>query len=338
MKRKVSIIIPFYNASKCIKTCVDSLKKQTLADFEAIFVDDGSSDNSVEQLLNHWDERFVLLQQENKGVSAARNLGLRCATGDYIAFMDVDDSLSENYLMLLFEAAQQYNTPVVLCDYLEVRGENRYLEVKLPWENQLIYYETIVEELIPNMVAGDGIRGLVWRTFIKKSFWDELQLYFDERVHIAEDLLFLIRLYHRANSIYIVSKSLYQYRINVNSTLNRYHPDSVRRRIEFYDILRTVLEDEGLFEENKNAYYLNRLHMYTWEISNLVRAQDWQNRKKEMLQLREALKCEQTEWREYPLSKGRRLSLWMLEHEFDSLLLTIYKIKEWLRLKELIKS
>lgn len=90
----ISIIIPFYNAEKYIDRCVKSLQKQTYENFEAIFIDDGSTDNSLGLVKKYKDCRFRVFHQENKGVSAARNLGLSKVTGKYIAFMDVDDELN----------------------------------------------------------------------------------------------------------------------------------------------------------------------------------------------------------------------------------------------------
>lgn len=98
--RKYSIIIPIYNAEKWLKECLDSVKKQTYNNFEVIMVDDGSKDESAKiacQYTNE-DDRFVLYQQSNAGASAARNLALTKARGDYIVFIDSDDKVDEAYL------------------------------------------------------------------------------------------------------------------------------------------------------------------------------------------------------------------------------------------------
>ena len=92
-KVKVSIIVPIFNVDKYLEACLDSLICQTLKDIEIICVNDGSTDNSLE-ILNQYqgkEKRLKIFSQENKGVSAARNLGLQIAKGDYILFVDADD-------------------------------------------------------------------------------------------------------------------------------------------------------------------------------------------------------------------------------------------------------
>ncbi|HAV4804452.1 TPA: glycosyltransferase, partial [Acinetobacter baumannii] len=92
----ISIIIPAYNASKTICKTLESLIKQNRSDFEVLIIDDGSTDDTYEICRDYINqkENFKLIKQKNKGVSSARNLGLRNASGDYIVFMDADDILS----------------------------------------------------------------------------------------------------------------------------------------------------------------------------------------------------------------------------------------------------
>ena len=96
----ISIIIPMYNASKVIIRCINSIKSQTYKDFEVIIVDDGSKDNSY-SLVNdniYNDKRFILIKQDNQGVSAARNKAIEVCHGDWITFIDADDYIDSDYL------------------------------------------------------------------------------------------------------------------------------------------------------------------------------------------------------------------------------------------------
>lgn len=95
---KISIIIPVYNAEKYLYDCLDSLINQTLKNTEIICIDDGSTDNSYEILCEYAtkDNRFIILQQENKGAGAARNKGMEIAKGEFLAFLDADDYYSDN--------------------------------------------------------------------------------------------------------------------------------------------------------------------------------------------------------------------------------------------------
>ena len=102
----VSVIIPVYNADKFLERCVNSLLSQTLASCEFIFVNDGSTDASLSilQQFQQKDPRIRLVNQENKGVSDARNAGLKIANGDYIGFVDADDFIEKDYFEKLYSA------------------------------------------------------------------------------------------------------------------------------------------------------------------------------------------------------------------------------------------
>lgn len=98
--RKFSIIIPVYNAEKCLSRCLDSIICQSYTDFEVVLINDGSSDNSgiICDDYKKKDNRFKVFHKENGGVSSARNMGLAYATGEWIVFVDADDEVESNYL------------------------------------------------------------------------------------------------------------------------------------------------------------------------------------------------------------------------------------------------
>ena len=99
----ISIIVPIYNSENYIKKCLDSILAQTYSNLEVILIDDGSTDNSYNICKDYQkkDNRIVLLQQKNAGVSRARNHGLEVAKGEYIGFVDSDDLLDENWYVIL---------------------------------------------------------------------------------------------------------------------------------------------------------------------------------------------------------------------------------------------
>ncbi|MCL1067023.1 glycosyltransferase [Shewanella olleyana] len=112
---KISIIIPMYNASEYLVECIDSIKAQTEKDFELIVIDDGSTDNSVELIKHHCaDLNFILIEQENAGASAARNVGISKATGDFICFVDSDDILTSAALYDLYNRITEAESDVVI--------------------------------------------------------------------------------------------------------------------------------------------------------------------------------------------------------------------------------
>jgi len=112
---KISVIIPVYNMEKYLGECLDSILQQTLSDLEMIIINDGSTDSSLSIIREYQkrDSRIVVIDKANAGVGAARNDGIKAATGDYLAFMDPDDMYaSENVLLHLYQTAEAENVPV----------------------------------------------------------------------------------------------------------------------------------------------------------------------------------------------------------------------------------
>ena len=112
-KPLISIIVPVYNVEKYINDCVDSVINQSYQNWEMILVDDGSPDRCPEYCDKYatLDSRIKVIHQENKGLSEARNVGMRMATGEYLYFLDSDDFLVENSLSTLVETGDKFNWP-----------------------------------------------------------------------------------------------------------------------------------------------------------------------------------------------------------------------------------
>ena len=145
----ISIIIPIYNAEKYLEECLMSIRQQSYSKFEVICVDDGSKDKSAEIVKEFEcrDARFKLYQQANAGVSAARNLGLSYATGEYVCFIDADDVVDANYLGTLYDLADDGSFAV--CSY--TRRIDRLGK------------------------GGDGVKKYTARDFIEKIIYESIE-------------------------------------------------------------------------------------------------------------------------------------------------------------------
>ena len=123
--KKVSIVVPVYNAEKVIGRCVESILSQDYTELEVILVDDGSRDSSPEILdgFAAKDPRVLCIHKENGGVSAARNTGLDRATGDFIQFCDADDWLAPEATKLLVRRAEDSAADLVVGDFYRVVGD-----------------------------------------------------------------------------------------------------------------------------------------------------------------------------------------------------------------------
>ncbi len=119
---EISIIVPVYNAENYLECCLNSILVQSYRDFELILIDDGSTDKSADicDLYARRDGRVRVFHQENKGVSEARDKGVSQARGNYIAFIDADDSVETDYLKTLYTDICRYHTDIACCDYKEM--------------------------------------------------------------------------------------------------------------------------------------------------------------------------------------------------------------------------
>ncbi|MEZ9174206.1 glycosyltransferase family 2 protein, partial [Vibrio cyclitrophicus] len=183
---KVSVVVPFYNASRYIEKCVISLMEQKLDAIEYIFIDDGSTDNSL-TILNHvlslYPSRKVatrVVSRCNKGVTFSRNEGMQLATGQYLIFIDSDDWVESNFLDLMYEQATMYSSDIIICDYIShsVCGVNYISQKFEPNDNcQLI-----------KSIFNDDVQGFLWNKLIKTDLYKDVNG-FDLDVNYMEDIL-----------------------------------------------------------------------------------------------------------------------------------------------------
>ena len=130
----ISVIVPIYNRGRYIAKCIESLISQTYKKLEIIIIDDGSDDDGGEICLKYAAEndRIIFIRQENGGVSAARNAGLRIAQGEWIAFCDSDDYMESDMLELLLSAAIEYKADIVQCGVIMEYENGNYVTAYSP--------------------------------------------------------------------------------------------------------------------------------------------------------------------------------------------------------------
>ncbi len=217
----VSIIVPIYNVERYLRECLDSLERQTLKNLEIILVIDGSTDNSA-IIAKDYSERnnnFILINRENGGLSAARNTGLKYASGKYVYFLDSDDYILDNTLELLFQKAEADNLDLVqFSAYTFIDTYN-----KLNWEHKngykysreypLIYNGT---ELLNILVHNGDAYPCSCLSFIRREVLQKNDLKFYEGI-IHEDNLFYLQLISLCKRVAVINKPLYCYRIRNGS-------------------------------------------------------------------------------------------------------------------------
>lgn len=223
MQRKVSIIIPLFNSELYIGACIQSVLKQTYGNWEIIMVDDGSTDKSfsIGKDLSLSDERIRFFHQEHKGVSAARNLALDRALGEYVFFLDSDDAIHPCLLEQYIWAAEQNQAQMVMCDFRKLKTkqmgkvlqEAEKCEGKVEWR---IGEKNETEEWfhLKYLRQIGGIGGKM----IARDLVGELR--FDEELNFGEDTLFVYNLIGRQIKIAYAAAGWYYYRMHSANTID----------------------------------------------------------------------------------------------------------------------
>lgn len=202
-----SIIIPAYNAEDTIEKCVNSVKKQTLKEFEIIVANDGSTDKTLQKVKSLLDRNDIIIDKQNGGVSSARNAALDKARGEYIVFLDADDLLPEKTLELYKENIVENNYPDMICGNFLKKYPKTETTFKLTSENkkQLICQEGC-KEFNP---YNPRLSGTVWAKCYKKTAIGAER--FDEKFSLCEDAEFNFRVLPNFEKFIYVNQCIYIY-------------------------------------------------------------------------------------------------------------------------------
>lgn len=243
MSDLISIIVPVYNVEKYIRKCIDSICGQTYSNLEIILIDDGSTDSSgkICDEMAAKDGRILVIHQENKGLSQARNVGLDQAKGEYIAFVDSDDYLSLNMYEYLLKSLKENNADVVRCAIKNVyEGENI---------EQVEQVDSIVGLSLAEMIDGLSkcrTRLVVWNALYKKEILAELRFVPDI---IYEDVFFTNTILKRQHIEILVNAPFYRYLVNREGNTKTSKFDSNKRLPvldEFLDMLDWISADSNV--------------------------------------------------------------------------------------------
>ena len=212
MKDKISVIIPVYNDGKYLAKTIESLSRQSYPNYELIFIDDGSTDESGEILDRYSDNhRVVVVHQKNRGVSAARNVGIQQSTGTYIAFVDGDDQVASDYLMSLYLDLTKNCVDMVHHIYTNLFPDGKIL---LSSGEDIHKIMTSIEYIQLQILAGKDTS--VCARLFKSSIIRKNKITFSEDISNLEDMLFLFEYVFFARNVYYSTQSHYNRVININ--------------------------------------------------------------------------------------------------------------------------
>lgn len=214
MSPLISLIIPVYNLGTRLKYMADSLKQQDYSNIEIIWVNDASTDNSRQEISNFIigaqnDKRFqcrLVEHDVNKGVSAARNTGLKSAAGDYVAFVDGDDLLDNSFISKLYDAISSGNYEFASCGY-EVLDLKSGSKQRHPL---IIPPNSSVEQVLIGRIL-NKIEISHWATLFRRDFLLANDLFYDEECCAGEDIEFIIKVLCCSHSSVYIHDCLYIY-------------------------------------------------------------------------------------------------------------------------------
>lgn len=266
MKELISIIVPVYNVSKYLKDCVESILAQTYSNIEIILVDDGSTDDSGElcdkyQLI---DSRIRVIHKENGGVSSAKNAGLDIAKGEFISFIDSDDSIHKDFLCTLYKMATDSNSDIAQCDFLSTAMDSVKLEPQV--NEKIVIYNS--RDAIRRCFEGfEAVKFVVnWNKLYRKRLFDTVR-FPNGRIH--EDNFVAYKLCWIANQVVTTNKYLYWYlQRNDSITGREYNINRLDVLVATKEALE-YFEKEGMYEEY--SMILKKYHGYLWNHYNLVK-------------------------------------------------------------------
>lgn len=228
MQKDLSFIIPIYNVAPYLAQCLDSIVSQTVSK-EIILIDDGSTDNSfaIAQDYQSRHKDIILIKQHNGGVSAARNVGLRLATGRYVYFADPDDWILETHLdemVKLADATQADMLKGMMQHSYDDGRPNNIRQPESPNLKQENQYETMTGfQHLHNMLRVDWFPAL-WMGFYRRAFLLEHQLQFLLNAKISEDQLFVVRFLTARPDVRVteVSRLFYNYAHHENTATTKH--------------------------------------------------------------------------------------------------------------------
>lgn len=218
----ISVIVPVYKAEAYIDKCIQDILAQTFKDFELLLVLDGSFDKS-EEICDRWslqDSRIKVLKEQHAGVAHARQVGLDNAIGEYIQFVDADDSFTEDFLEVMYKTAIKNNADMVICDYEEKTLCRKDYCCQEPTSLDMT---VVLDDIISNRLYG-----ALWNKMLRKECIEKAQASFPSYLHMREDVAFLAIVAEEIKNVAYIPQALYTYnRQNTNALTNNYLDESV---------------------------------------------------------------------------------------------------------------
>lgn len=299
----VSVIVPIYKVEKYIRRCLDSIKAQTFQDYEVIMINDGTPDNSAVIAEEYTlDPRFKLYHQKNSGIGEVRNRAIGMAKGEYLAFVDSDDSILPNHLEGLYSAAAESNADIVCCGYCCCDEEGGHFRTGKILKRKGVYR---AEKLYGNIIRDISIRRYLWSKLFRKKLFTDNDLYFPKM--LFEDACIIPKLFYHANIIAVTNDKTYVYTHRASGITGF----NDKRCINDYLAANKSVEDYFLNTPEADFYIWHLIYQrlktasvtYCWLVIQIFKLRDKESFKENLTKINKYLTART--WKDYGLAKKR---------------------------------
>lgn len=252
----ISVIITIYNTSQYIERCINSLINQNLDEVELIFIDDCSTDSSLEVLQkclkdNKSPNIHIIENQNNLGSGETRNIGIRKATGEYLIFIDSDDYVSEDYIAKLKQTISNSKSDIIIFDYTEINKTYRLYKKCSP----AISKEQVIADLIQSKMHNSLCNKL-----FRRSLFIENDIFIPQGISMFEDKSICFRLFEKANTFFYINSSLYYYdRTRCDSLTTRDPKHNIDNGLLLLDVINAHYKQGGTSSLIQKAIFNNRI-------------------------------------------------------------------------------
>ncbi len=253
-KPKISLIIPVYNSENFLQDALYSVENQTFKDVEVIIVNDGSTDGSAE-IIDKFLKRnknFRVINQENKGLGFTKNVAIRQAKGEFVAFLDSDDFLAPDFLSELYNLATKNNADIAYCNFNIYRDKSG-IKLYMPFTSRSRVY--LKYEALGKLIMDITMHHFTWNKLYRRSLFVDNNIEFLNMYY--EDIATSPKLFYKADKIAVTSKALYYYRRHKNSIISSMDEEKINDFIKSFALMRNFLEENNLYKN-----YRKNLKMY----------------------------------------------------------------------------
>lgn len=260
----VSCVIPAYNVVKSLEFSLSTFLQQTYHNFEIIIVDDGSDDGTRE-LSDSWsskDARIKVIHTENHGVSYARNVGIKNASGEYLLFLDADDDLDTHTIEKCIQIMSQDLSDAVFFNYAEIDSATG-LELGLDYPDFPSANHATPTTVMTSMLAW-RIPWSAWMMFVRTSFLRQADILFPVGIAVGEDLAFTTQVIASASKISLLADPLYHYHRHPNSAMGQRYSTETKVRKSVSDLINV---EQGVYQvvqgmqlQSSRTYYEHLIH------------------------------------------------------------------------------